>query len=67
MPYCPKTLGDDCPRTGFLVLAQITLRSLQVYVISGRDLCADLEERRRTGFLETCARPIEGPKKVPAL
>lgn len=62
-----EPLGDERPRTGFLVLAQVTLRSLQVHMFSGGDLCADLEERCGTCFLETRARPLEGPVQVLAL
>src|ERR1700682_5196619 len=60
----PKTMCDDRPWTDLLVLAQIILRTLQVYVISNRDLCADLVERRRTCFHVTRERPFEGPVKV---
>jgi len=60
----PETLCDDRPRTGFLVLAESILRSLQVDILSDRDLCADLVESSRTCLHVTRVRSFKGPVQV---
>src|SRR6266700_1236421 len=59
-----KVLGNHRPGTNLLVLPQITLGSLEVHMISGSDLCADLEKGRGTRLLETRACPFKGPIQV---